>query len=145
MANSSISHLLFSLCPRSKVIFGHSYTLASLWPSSPPEQNRKEDLDPAFCGSPLVYLAGVTALPVVPPCSESDSVPGGYGQLPWKPVLTGGWGGGGGVGGTKDSRRAFVGQREPGADLWPGNLRAGFVSISSRSLSAVSVENSSEA
>lgn len=52
-----------------------------------------------------------------------------------------------GVGGKKDTGHAFVEQWEPGADLCrvqPGNLRAGFVSTSSTSLSTVSVENCSE-
>lgn len=64
----------------------------------------------------------------------------------WLCACAGGWWGG--VGGTKDSGRAFVGHGEPGPDpcrVQPGNLRAGFVSTSSRSLSAVSVENCSEA
>lgn len=143
VASSIISHLSepssLSLYPRSEVIFGHSlspviiiiprkeweigFGCCSLWEPS--------------CLSSRCYSIS----------SESDSVPGDYSQsltleasADWRD---------GGVGG----RRWDKGQwtclcGEPGANLsrvQPGNLRAGFVSTSSWSLSAVSVENCWEA
>lgn len=128
-----------SLYPWSEVIFGHSlspgiiiiprkeweigFGCCSLWEPS--------------CLSSRCYSIS----------SESDSVPGDYSQsltleasADWRD---------GGVGGRRwDKGQCTCLCGEPGANpsrVQPGNLRAGFVSTSSWSLSAASVENCWEA